>query len=213
MGAQRPAAPRSVRRTGLALLLLSLTGCGGVTADLVREDLLAGRTRGRYLAGVPFIAQADNYCGPASLAMVLRYWGEAIDQAEIGREVYLESVKGTLTLDLEFAARRRGYRAESFRGTLEQVKAEIDRGHPPIVFQDQGIGPLAFPHFFVVIGYDDTRGLIVAHSGVTENRLIAYREFLWTWGKRGNWTLRVLPRDPPGATPRGGTPRPPEGTG
>jgi hypothetical protein len=24
-----------------------------------------------------------------------------------------------------------------------------------IVFQDRGIGLLAFPHFFVVIGYDD----------------------------------------------------------
>jgi len=30
---------------------------------------------------------------------------------------------------------------------------------------------------------------------VTENRLIPYREFLWTWGKKGNWTLRILPKD------------------
>lgn len=67
-----------------------------------------------------------------------------------------------------------------------------------LVFQDRGIGPLAFPHFFVVIGYDDARELIVAHSGVTENRLIPYREFLWTWGKKGNWTLRILPRDEQG---------------
>ncbi|MGH7320596.1 MAG: Mur ligase family protein [Candidatus Rokuibacteriota bacterium] len=48
---------------------------------------------------------------------------------------------------------------------------------------------------FVVIGYDETRALITAHSGVTENRLIPYREFLWSWGKKGNWTLRIRPKD------------------
>ncbi|MGH7416732.1 MAG: C39 family peptidase, partial [Candidatus Rokuibacteriota bacterium] len=184
------------------LLLLSAAGCAGVSPETVRQDLLTGRSPGRYIQGVPFIAQLDHYCGPASLAMVLRYWGEPVEQEEIGRELYLESVKGTLNLELEFYARRRGYRAESFRGTLETVKAEIARGRPLIVFQDQGIGPLAFPHFFVVIGYDDARELIVAHSGATEHRLISYREFLWTWGRKGSWTLRILPPDGPGAAAR-----------
>lgn len=179
----------------MALLLVSLAGCAAVSRETVRQDLLAGRSPGRYIEGVPFIPQKEDYCGPASLAMVLRFWGEWIDQEQIARELYIDSIRGTLNFDLEFYARRRGYRAESFRGTLEQVKAEIDRGRPLIVFQDQGIGPLAFPHFFVVIGYDDARQLIIAHSGVTENRLIPYWEFLWTWGKKGNWTLRILPKE------------------
>lgn len=183
------------------MLLVVAAGCAGVGPEAVRRDLLAGRSQGRYLTGVPFIPQTAGYCGPASLAMVLRYWGEAVNQEEIGAALYLPSAKGTLNLDLEFYARRRGFRAEGFRGTLAEVKAEIDQGRPVIVFQDQGIGPLAFPHFLVVIGYDDTRELILAHSGVTENRLIPYREFLWTWGKKGNWTLRVQPGD------RSSTPR------
>ena len=177
-----------------------------MSGEAVRQGLLAGRSPGRYIEGVPFVPQADNYCGPASLAMVLRYWGEAVDPGEIGAALYLPSVKGTLNLDLEFYARRRGFRAESFRGTLAEVKAEIDRGRPVIAFQDQGIGPLDFPHFLVVIGYDDARELILAHSGVTENRLIPYREFLWTWGKKGNWTLRIRPSDRSGRT-RGETAR------
>jgi len=156
-----------------------------------------------------------NYCGPASLAMVLRYWGERIDQDEVARALYLPSVKGTLNLDLEFYARRRGYRAEGFRGTLERLKAEVDAGRPLIVFQDQGVGLLGFPHFLVVIGYDDTREEIVAHSGVTENRRIPYREFLRTWARTRHWTLRVVPPDPAardtlGTRARGGSgaPRP-----
>ena len=189
------------QQSGLMLLLLSLAGCGLVSGEAVRQDLLAGRSQGRYLADVPFVPQADHYCGPASLAMVLRYWGEPVDQEAIGAALYLPSVKGTLNLDLEFYARRRGFRAEGFRGTLAQVKAEIDQGRPVIVFQDQGVGPLAFPHFFVVIGYDETRELIIAHSGVTANRLISYREFLWTWGKKGNWTLRIWPKDGAGGAP------------
>jgi len=199
------------RRGWFALLVLALAGCGLPSAEAVRQDLLAGRSPGRYIDGVPFIAQLDNYCGPASLAMVLRYWGEAIDQAVIAQDLYLPSIQGTLNLDLEFYARRRGYRAESFRGTLELVQAEIDRGRPLIVFQDQGIGPLAFPHFFVVIGYDEARQLIVAHSGVTENRLIPYREFLWTWGKKGNWILRILPKDAGWSAAGSGRERRPDG--
>lgn len=179
----------------VALLVVAFAGCATVNPETVRQDLRAGRNPGRYIEGVPFIPQKENYCGPASLAMVLRFWGEEIDQDEIARELYIDSIKGTLNFDLEFYARRRGYRAESFRGTLERVKAEVDRGHPLIVFQDQGIGPLAFPHFFVVVGYDDARELIIAHSGVTENRPIPYWEFLWTWGKKGNWTLRILPKE------------------
>jgi len=188
------ARPRLFGAIAGGVFVLSLVGCGRVSPEAVRQDLLAGRSPGRYINGVPFIPQEDNYCGPASLAMVLRHWGEPVDQDEIGRELYIKSVQGTLNFDLQFYARRRGYRAESFEGTLERVKTEIDRGRPLIVFQDQGVGPLAFPHFFVVIGYDDARELIVAHSGVTENRLIPYREFLWTWGKKGNWTLRILPK-------------------
>lgn len=185
------------RRCALWLMpaLLVVAGCTAISSETVRQDLLTGRNRGRYLTGVPFIPQREDYCGPASLAMVLRYWGEAVDQDRIGADLYLPSAKGTLNLELEFYARRRGLRAESSEGTLAGLKTEIDEGRPVIVFQDQGIGPLAFPHFLVVIGYDETRELIIAHSGVTENRLVPYREFLWTWGKKGNWTLRIRPKD------------------
>jgi ABC-type bacteriocin/lantibiotic exporter with double-glycine peptidase domain len=194
-------APRARGLLGVVAAVLVLAGCAAVTPEVVRQDLAAGRSQGRYLPGVPFIPQRDNYCGPASLAMVLRYWGDTVDQDRIGADLYLPSAKGTLNLELEFYARRRGFRAEGFQGTLRQVKAEIDAGHPVIVFQDQGIGPLAFPHFLVVIGYDDTRELIIAHSGVTENRLIPYREFLWTWGRGGSWTLRIR-RQPGAGSPR-----------
>jgi len=39
--------------------------------------------------------------------------------------------------------------------------------------------------------------------GVQRNRLIPYREFLRTWAKTGNWTLRVVPLDPAARSPLG----------
>src|SRR2546428_650119 len=52
----------------LALALLT-AGCAGVTLDAVRADVAAGH--GHLITTVPFIAQEEYQCGPASLAMVL----------------------------------------------------------------------------------------------------------------------------------------------
>jgi hypothetical protein len=92
--------PQTLRRREIAwqqsylvLVLLSLGGCAWVSGEAVRRDHLAGRSRGRYIDEVPFIPQADNCCGPASLAMVRQYWGEPVEQEQIRAELYLPSAK------------------------------------------------------------------------------------------------------------------------
>src|SRR5262249_58964956 len=129
-------------------------GCApAVTLDAIRADVAAGQ--GYLIATVPFIGQEAYQCGPAALAMVLRYWGATADPDEIGRALYLPSARGVLNLELEFEARRRGFRTEAFQGTLERAKTELRRGRPVIVFQDLGRGPASVPHFAVLLGYDD----------------------------------------------------------
>jgi ABC-type bacteriocin/lantibiotic exporter with double-glycine peptidase domain len=194
-GPRQPAGARPV----LALLLVGLLGggCARVALDTVRADIAAGE--GHLIATVPFVAQEAYHCGPAALAMVLRYWGAPADAAEIGRALYLPSARGVLNLELEFEARRRGFRTQAFVGTLGRVKDELRRGRPLIVFQDLGAGgglAPAIPHFAVLIGYDDRAGLAVLHSGTTPYRLVPYAEFLRTWEARRAWTLLVTP---PGA--------------
>lgn len=177
-----------IQLLGVALLL---AGCQPLTFEAIRADLAAGH--GHYIERVPFIPQEEYYCGPASLAMVLRYWGVEADQDQIASELFLESVRGTLNFDLEFYARRRGLHARSFRGTLEGVKAEVRRDHPLIVFLDLGLGPYEIPHFAVLIGYDDRRGVAILHSGTTPNRVVPYAEFLRAWERRQRWTLLISP--------------------
>jgi ABC-type bacteriocin/lantibiotic exporter with double-glycine peptidase domain len=188
----RPLQPAGARAT-LGLLLAGLLGaaCGRATLEAVRADVRAGH--GHLIATVPFIPQEAYQCGPAALAMVLRFWGAAADVDEIGRALYLPSARGVLNLELEFQARRRGFRTVAFEGTLERVKTELRRGRPLIVFQDLGRGPVSVPHFAVLLGYDDRAGVVVLHSGTTEYRLLPYAEFLRTWALRGAWTLLITP--------------------
>lgn len=186
--------PRRIQWSTCALLGMALAvaaGCASVSLETVRANVAAGH--GHLLAAVPFIPQEDYQCGPASLAMVLRYHGARVDQEEITRALYLPSVRGTLNLDLEFYARRRGFAAQAFAGTLARVKAELRRGHPVIVFQDLGVLAYPVPHFAVLIGYDDRAGVVVLHSGTTAYRVLPYADFERTWARRRSWTLLVTP--------------------
>jgi ABC-type bacteriocin/lantibiotic exporter with double-glycine peptidase domain len=179
--------------TRLVLLLAGLlgSGCTTVTLDTVHADVAAGR--GHLITTVPFIAQEAYQCGPAALAMVLRYWGAAADAEQIGRALYLPSAQGVLNLELEFEARRRGFRTQAFQGSLDRAKAELRRGRPVIVFQDLGRGPVSVPHFAVLLGYDDHADVVVLHSGTTAYLVLSSAEFLRTWAARRGWALLITP--------------------
>jgi ABC-type bacteriocin/lantibiotic exporter with double-glycine peptidase domain len=172
-------------------LVAGVAGCAGAGLEAVRADVAAGH--GHLVDGVPFLPQEDYQCGPASLAMVLQYYGTSVTPDEIGRDLYLPARRGTLNLDLEFYARRRGFQTRAFEGTLAGLKAELRRGRPLIVFQDLGAGPWSIPHFAVLLGYDDRAGAVVLHSGTTPFRVLSYAEFERTWRARRGWTLLVTP--------------------
>jgi ABC-type bacteriocin/lantibiotic exporter with double-glycine peptidase domain len=175
----------------LVAMLLAAGGCGAhVGLDAIRADVAAGH--GHLITAVPFIPQEEYQCGPAALAMVLQYYGAAIGQDEISRALYLPSIRGTLNLDLEFYARRRGFAARAFAGTLDSVKDELRRGRPLIVFQDVGLVSHV-PHFAVLVGYDDQAQAVVLHSGTTPYRVVSYAEFERTWARQRAWTLLITP--------------------
>jgi ABC-type bacteriocin/lantibiotic exporter with double-glycine peptidase domain len=177
----------------LAILLGGLlgSGCASTSLEAVRANVAAGQ--GHLIATVPFVAQDAYQCGPAALAMVLRYWGAAADVEEIGRALYLPSARGVLNIELEFEARRRGFQTQAFEGTLDRAKAELRRGRPLVVFQDLGRGSLSVPHFAVLLGYDDRSEVVVLHSGTTAYRIVSYADFHRTWATRRGWSLLITP--------------------
>ncbi len=143
---------------------------------------------------VPVVAQAPERCGPAALAMVLRFHGaDSAALAEADR-AYDRALRGSLVTDLAAAARRAGFEAEV--GTLgpDSLVALLAAGVPPIVLYQAGRGPLTRPHYAVVAGWDGARGEFVLHDGRERPRAMRRDELARRWRTAGSQALIVRGR-------------------
>jgi ABC-type bacteriocin/lantibiotic exporter with double-glycine peptidase domain len=150
---------------------------------------------GVLLLDVPFFPQPEGLCGPASLASVLHFWKKKTSVEEIKQAVYLPQLNGTLGIDLTRFARNEGFIANSFAGTLSQMRERLSEGIPLIAFLNLGTQLFPVGHFIVVTGIDEKREEVIAHSGSEANKPIPYQTFLAAWKKTDYWTLQVSPSD------------------
>ncbi|MGA8752531.1 cysteine peptidase family C39 domain-containing protein [Candidatus Deferrimicrobium sp.] len=141
------------------------------------------------IAGVPFLPQEDDTCGPSSLAMVLRFLGRNVDTAEIVRETRTEGLKGTLITDLAAAARRRGFAAEVVDLDLPRLRERISAGVPVILLVDLGVWSWSRPHYLVAYGW--TPEGVVAHSGREQGKVIPFSTLDAQWAKMGRLAILV----------------------
>ena len=141
------------------------------------------------IAGVPFLPQEDDTCGPSSLAMVLRFLGQDVDTREIVRETRTEGLKGTLITDLAEAARRRGFAAEIADLDLPRLRERIVAGVPVILLVDLGIWTWSRPHYLVAYGW--TPEGVVAHSGREQGKVIPFSTLDAQWAKMGRLAITV----------------------
>ena len=183
-----------------ALFLTTLILMGLISLRCAREGLfplekgdLEDREIRHYISDVPFFPQSKYQCGPASLASVLNYHGCRVTPEEIAEAIYKKQLKGTLNVDLFLFARRMGFNASAFKGSIADLKDAISKERPLIVFQDLGYPLLPVRHFSVVIGYDHAKKILVLHSGKRKNKVISYERFLRSWAKMDYWTLLILP--------------------
>jgi peptidase C39-like protein/tetratricopeptide repeat protein len=138
---------------------------------------------------VPFIAQKPNYCGPAALAMLANYYGHPVTQDEIASAIYLPDIGGTLTSELGDYARRFNLWVRQYHGTLDDLQQKLNAGVPLLVlgkFGDQ-------PHYFVVLGWDKFRQIVIVHSDTRSRYEMRLEDFQRHWDRAGNWTLLVCP--------------------
>jgi len=201
-----------VKRLGQTILTVTVvgaalcglvTGCAGQTNTSQGDRRILGKTHSRehgksparshHLQSVPYFPDETDQCGPATLASVLTSWGTPIEPNSLKREVYLTKVKGSFPLDLLLAAERHGFHAETYKGDLENVKAEIETGHPLIAFLNLGTAVFPRGHYVVITGYDDGKQGLYVHSGLTPDAFLKYDQFLQGWEKTGRWTLKILP--------------------
>jgi ABC-type bacteriocin/lantibiotic exporter with double-glycine peptidase domain len=191
----------SMEKTASLLVSLLLTGVvlftqGGCTAGGsaakgggVVQSSEAPPPVTSVIAGVPFLPQEDDTCGPSSLAMVLGFLGQNVDTAEIVRETHTEGLKGTLITDLTGAARRRGFSAEIVDLDLPRLREEISTGVPVILLVDLGIRTWSRPHYLVAYGW--TPEGVVTHSGRERGKVIPFSTLDAQWAKMGRLAIIV----------------------
>lgn len=147
------------------------------------------------LQNVPYIKQLTNYCGPATLTTVLKYWKEDITQVTIGKDVYDSGIKATNGADMMLFARKKGFSAYSWNSSLPDLKEKLASGVPVIVLQDTSLADRS-GHYRVAVGYDDVAEVVfVCDPYEPEKKEIAYDLFLTLWQRHGNWSLLVCPAD------------------
>jgi tetratricopeptide (TPR) repeat protein len=175
------------RLVGCAFAALVAAGCAPSSRTLRKQ--IARGAAGRYIGCVPFVRQRRNWCGPAALASVVRYYGIFLSQEEIAREVYLPSIGGSLTIDLQRCAQKHGLWCHAGQGSVSEVCTWLDRGVPVIALLRQNWIVTRTNHYVVVTGYHARRRYFIAHTGHASNRSISFRRFARQHKAGGGWLL------------------------
>ena len=177
---------RSVLLVGIAVSL------GGLPAWIRASDPLPTSQR---LLPVPFFPDHADQCGPSVVASVLTFWGRPVTPAVLKNEIYTARLKGSLSIDLMLAAQNHGFKAHLYSGSVEDLKSELDKGHPMIAFLNRGYDFLPVGHYVVINGYDQAREGLYIHSSMNKNKFITYKRFAGYWDKTQRSTLLILPPD------------------
>ena len=168
-------------RCWLFALVLGITGCAAPAHRTSREPL-----------DVPFFAQEPGQCGPAALAMVIDYYGGRslhVTPHDIAGSIYFPQIHGALTTDLEDCARKFNLWVRQYHGSSADLRQKLAAGVPLIVLGRFG----AQYHYFVVLGVDDFRQIVTAHSDTRPDVEFSQDEFRRFWDRADRWTLLVCP--------------------
>jgi len=169
---------------------------GSVITNGVRAD-----ESSFYIYEVPYASQKHAYwCGPASLTIVLKYWGLNVTQEEIAAQTYNPETKLTNISIMKSYPLRCGFRSEELNGSIDCLRKWIRKGCPIIVLQKLSLQDV-YGHYRVVVGYDNEKDLVMTFDPILgPNYNMTYSEFaeLWMPGttfQTCNWTLLVIPKD------------------
>jgi len=196
---------RTPAAAGVLLAVLLLSGCATPQLTALGQRWPEQLPAAVVLSDVPFFAQDDHLCGPASLAMVAQAAGVKVTPAELTEQVYLPGRQGALQLEMLAATRRQGLVAYPLAPRLQDLLQEIAAGQPVLVLQNLSLPISPLWHYAVVIGYDRASREVVLHSGVTEREVMSLATFEHTWARSDYWAMRAAApeRLPVTATPDG----------
>lgn len=172
----------------LFFFLLSACATGPQTEQLLSEQTLQAAA---HIDNVPFIPQQEYQCGPAALAMVLRFRGIDVDSEQLKPQVYLPGRKGSLQIEILAATRRYQRIPYVINPRLQDLLREVAAGNPVLVLQNLGLQWAPRWHYAVVVGYDLGKQIIILHSGTDPEHQTSLTTFERTWQRSGMWGIVI----------------------
>ncbi|GAA5533927.1 C39 family peptidase [Deinococcus aluminii] len=145
------------------------------------------------LQNVPVVLQGYNDCGPASIAMVLGYYGLAVNVKSISQATKPSPNSYMSVAAINGYVSRYGLRTVQITGSqIGLVKNLITLGVPTIVLQYyREVGKV--PHFRVVRGYDDRVGRLYLADPLIGYAYVSYQDFDQLWNTQGRVAVAVYP--------------------
>lgn len=170
-------------RDAIEVLTSALTegALPGQAEDLQRLLVQLQSNPGARVSLVPDVGtlmQRGNYCGPATMNMILRRWGIELSQEEIAKDVYT-GVAGTPPQVIHNYAKSSGLQSREFTYDPDRWKALIDAGFPILWLQMLGERG---GHYRVIVGYDDALDIWLVKDPNNYFRTeVPYNEIRDTW--------------------------------
>lgn len=179
---------------GVVFLLAALSGCAALVPQTMslRDSWPSGVAGRAEVSDVPFFPQDAYQCGPAALATALVHAGVQVTPAELVKLVYLPAREGSLQIEMLAAARRYGRVSYRLAPRFDDLLREVAAGNPVIVLQNNGVGPFAYWHYAVVVGFDYPAGELYLRSGTNKRLAIPFTAFEYTWKKSDYWAMLAM---------------------
>jgi hypothetical protein len=179
-----------------SILFLALTALSGCASSTPQTDNFFDSTSNlppkKEIPRVPFIKQEAAQCGPATLAMAMRWNGHLVSAEELTREIFIPGLNGTVQTDMLRATRKYGFLAIPLNG-LKPLLTEISNNTPVIVFENLAFTWSPAWHYALVYGYDLQNKTVLMHSGPQEGKVWDMTKFERSWKLADYWGLVVLP--------------------
>lgn len=184
--------PSIARRLLLAWTLSSVVPGVSLGADSSEEP--------GFWLDVPFVRQAKNLCGAASVSMILQYWHKASPAGgsievpsfpDIAAALRSSESKGVFGSQMKAYLASLGYQVYVFKGRWDDIETHIAKGRPLIAaLGNRG----ALDHYVVVTGWNHTENVVLVNDPAQRKLLkIDRKNFQKSWEQTACWTLLALP--------------------
>ena len=143
---------------------------------------------------VPILTPGTNRSGPASLAMVLGYYGADSTVQRRTDEAYDVKANATSLKDLAATSSRLGYPARIAMPGIDSLVTFMRSGVPPIVCVDPKPGVVAASRYYVITQWDSLGNRFFARDGGPRLREVTVPVLETAWQPSGGRALIVSRR-------------------